>query len=135
MAVTHDPIFTQTVRNIAAKATAAKTTMTDSANAVLLDTAGANGSEYSHISARANGTFTDTVLYLFTSSDAGTTLHQKAAIKVTGATISTTAAPAENSFGFTKDSPLKLTAGERLYCAASVVLSAGWEFEGTVEDY
>jgi hypothetical protein len=135
MSKTSDPFFSVSVANIAAKATAAKTTMTDNANAVLAFTAGAEGAIVNTLKARALGTFTDTVIYAFTSSDGGTTLHLKAAVKVTGATVSTTAVTPSGDLGPTYDEPWQLNANERLYVAASVVLAAGWEFEGSAENF
>ena len=135
MAVSYDPMCVANLESFHAKATAAKTTMTDSTNAVLLYTAPADGAEIPRLKARANGTNTASVLYLFTSSDAGTTLHLKAAVDAAAQTISTTAAPDEIDFGVTESAPMVLGGTVRLYCATSVALAAGWEFEGQAKEY
>lgn len=135
MAVSYDPMCVAKLKNFAAKATAAKTTMSDSTNAVLLYTAPTDGAEIPRLKARANGTNTQSVLYLFTSADAGTTLHLKEAIDAAAQTISTTAAQDAIDFGCTESAPMVLSGGERLYCAASVALAAGWEFEGQAKEY
>lgn len=136
MATSNDPIFATGVRNFAAKATAAKTTYSDNTSAVLLFTADADGSLVTRCKARAIGTTSGaTVLYLFTSPDGGTTLFLKEAILLgTVDSVSTTDAPATTDFGYSKDNPLALSPNERLYCAISVALAAGFIFEGQAED-
>jgi hypothetical protein len=135
VAFVNDPVFTQGVVNFAGKATAAKTALEDNTNAILLYTAPTNGALITSTKARALGTNTASVLYLFTSADAGTTLRMKAAKNAAAQTISTTAAPDATDFGFTDEAPLKLSGGERLYGAASVALAAGWIFEGAAEPF
>lgn len=136
MTKTLDPFYSTSVANIAARATAAKTTMTDGANAVLALTAGAEGAIVNGLNARALGTVsTDTVCYAFTSADAGTTLHLKAAVKIAAATVSASVPPVPVSLGPTFDAPWELAASERLYIAIGVALTAGVEFEGSAEQF
>lgn len=135
MAYSYDPICVKTLGNFAAKATAAKTTMTDSANAVLAYTAPAEGAIITRLHARANGTNGASVLYAFTSADAGTTLHLKHAKTAVGETISTTGVQADNDMGPTEEEPWYLAGSERLYVASSVALAAGWEFEGSFKAF
>lgn len=136
MAKTLDPFFSTAVKNIAARATAAKTTMTDSTNAVLAYTAGNEGSVINSLKVRALGTVsTDTVCYAFTSSDGGTTLHLKGAVKIVAATVSASVPPVTGDLGPTFDAPWELSANEKLYVAIGVALTAGFEFEGSAEDF
>lgn len=134
MAKTLDPFYSTALENIAARATAAKTTMTDVTNAVLAFTAGNEGAIVNTLYARALGTVsTDTVCYAFTSSDSGTTLHLKGAAKITAATVSASVPPVAADLGATFDEPWELKASERLYVAIGVALTAGIEFEGSAE--
>lgn len=137
MAKTLDPFFSTAVRNVAAKATAAKTTMSDNANAALLFTAGAEGSICNRLLARGLANYTDTVCYVFTSSDSGTTLNLKAAVKASapGTAISTTAVAPAIDMGASFDAPLQFSANERVYVAISVAQTTGFLFEGSVEDF
>lgn len=137
MAKTLDPFYSTAVRNVAAKATAAKTTMTDATNAVLLATAGAEGSIVNSCKARTIGTGTvgDTVCYLFTSSDGGTTLHLKANVKHASTAVSTTNPAPVVDLGPSFDEPMQLSANEKLYCAISVANATGFEFEASLEDF
>lgn len=134
MAVSNDAVYAQKPVNFAAKATAAKTTMSDSTNAVLLHTASANGDVVTRVKARPQGTATAGVCYLFTSKDSGTTLSMKEAEAAAADTVSTTDAPAPISFSnISEDAPMLLSPNEQLYCAISVALSAGYVFEGHAE--
>jgi hypothetical protein len=135
MTTSNEAIYPQGIRNFAAKATAAKTTMTDTTNAVLLVTAGANGSLVKRCRARANGASADSVLYLFTCVDGGSTLHMKEVMDApVDGSVSTTVAQQVIDMGPSEDEPMRLSPLEKLYCAASVALAAGWEFEGDLED-
>lgn len=136
MAVSNEAIYPQGYRNFAAKITAAKTTMTDTTNAVLLFTAGAQGSKVTRAKARANAASADSVLYLFTCVTATSVLHMKEVkdAPVDGS-VSTTVAQQVIDFGYTDDTYILLAPGELLYGAASVALAAGWEFEGHAEDF
>lgn len=136
MAKTLDPFYSTAVANIAARATAAKTTMTDATNAVLAFTAGAEGGIVNSLNVRALGTVsTDTVCYAFTSPDGGTTLHLKGAAKIPAATVSASVPPVPVSLGPTFDAPWELAPNEKLYVATGVALTAGFEFEGSAEQF
>lgn len=138
MTKTLDPFYSTGVKNVYGKATAAKTTMSDATNAVLLYTAPSEGAIVNRCTVRALGTFTDTLAYLFTSPDA-VNLHLKGAVKLTGATVNTTTLTPTGDFGaaggWDNDKPLVLTGGEKLYGAISVALVAGFEFEADVEEF
>lgn len=136
MAWSNEAVYTQKPFNFAARATAAKTTMTDNTNAVLAYTAGAEGAIIVRLNARALATPSGaTVLYVFTSNDGGTTLALKAAILVSSDTVSTTDPPAQQNMGPSVNDPWRLSPNERLYVAASVALASGWQFEGDGEDF
>lgn len=136
MAYSNDPICFAGIANFAAKATAAKTTMEDATNAALLYTAPTNGAEITRAKARALGTLSGaTVLYLFTSSDAGVTLRLKEAVLISSDTVSTTDPPTATDLNASEDVPIVLSGGERLYCGISVALAAGVLFEGHARTY
>lgn len=132
MAYSNEAVYSQSIVTFAAKATAAKTTMTDSTNAVLAYTAPTEGAVITRLRARPLGTTASaTVLYAFTSTDSGTTLAMKdVAFSSAADTVSTTDAPATIDFGVSAEDPIYLAGSERLYVAASVALAAGWQFEG-----
>jgi hypothetical protein len=132
--VSNDPIFATGFSNFAARATAAKTTMTDNTNAVLAHTAGAEGSWIKRLRVRAEATFAaNLVAYAFTSSDGGTTLRMKSAVLLTAATVSDTVAPIEYDLGPTETTPWRLSASERLYVAVSKATPC--QFDGDFDDF
>jgi hypothetical protein len=143
MATSLDPIFATRFGNLTAKATAAKTTFTDSTNAVRFQRLGANwvvpteGATITRLKARCigAGAIGDTICYIFTSSDGGTTLALKEAVKFTAQTVSTTIRSEVVDFLATMSEPLQLTAGEWLYAAISVAQATGFQFEGSFEDF
>lgn len=126
-------VTTQSVRVEQCICTAAKTTYNDAANAVLLFTAGANGSLLKNVSAIPRATVTATQLKLFRSSDGGTTLlllpYNKAMAAHTVA--ETTAIPATD-MGV---SGLRLSPGDEIYAATGVALAAGIVFTAEGEDF
>jgi hypothetical protein len=117
MAVTANSIITaQAVQSDQNVCTAAKTTYGDGANAVLLMSAGANGSVVYAITAIPRGTLAAaTKLMLFKSNDAGTTLAYINAVVVASYTDAATTAPTQSTFGYSETNPLRLKASERLY--------------------
>lgn len=143
MATSPDPIFATGFGNLVAKPTTAKTTMTDSTNAVRFQAAGSNweagaeGALITRMKARCLGTGSigATVCYLFTSPDDGTTLCLKAAKLFSAQTVSTTVPSAEVDFEATFDDPIALSPGEWLYAAISVTNATGFQFEGSFEDF
>lgn len=143
MTTSLDPIFSTGFGNLVAKCTAAKTTMADVTNAVRLSSEGANwaagveGAIINRMKARciASGAIADTLCYLFTSADDGTTLCLKAAAKFTAQTVNTTTVSAVVDLDATFDEPLQLSPGEWLYAAISVAQATGFQFEGSYEDF
>lgn len=101
----------------------------------LLLTAGAAGAVVDRVTAVPRATIAATVVYLFASSDGGTTQRLINAKPAGAETISTTAAPTVIDFGYTRLAPLELAANEHLYCAASVALAGGWCFRAEGADF
>jgi hypothetical protein len=126
MAVSQNKIVSsQAVRSRSALATVAKTTFTDAANAVLLATSDAtNGGVVYGITAIARATITASKLQIYRSSDGGTTLILIRTRLMAAYTMSNTDSQSEVDFGWTESVPLRLQAGDSLYCAAAVVPAA-----------
>lgn len=143
MAVSNDPIFSTGFGNLVAKATSAKTTMTDSTGAVRFTSAGANweagaeGAIINRLKARClgAGSIGATVCYIFTSADDGTTLALKAAALFEAQTVSTAIPSATVDLEASFDEPIQLAPGEWLYAAISVAQATGFQFEGSYEDF
>lgn len=127
-------ITTQSVKTAQAVCTTAKTTYNDSTNAVLLLTAGSNGSVAYGIKAIPRATATQTHCQLFRSPDNGTTLYYCNGVTMGATTVSTTTAPTAADFGYTESIPLRLAANERLYAGIGVTLSGGIVFDAQFED-
>lgn len=128
MAVTNTAIFPQVMQAVGAKLTAARTTYdaTGDTNAVVLATAGANGSEFSHVGAQPTATSTASQVYLFWTLDSGTTNYLCAIVAQPAQTVSTTSTPAPvamqhlDGTNITEANPLRLTANAVLYAAQTV---------------
>jgi hypothetical protein len=138
MAKTFTAPFAQTVNNSNLVLTTATTGITtDSvANVALLYTAGTEGSLVTSITAIPRATVTATVIYLFVSSDNGTTSRLIDSILMPAQTLSTTTAVAQSVFtNYTEDYPLRLKANERLYAAISVALTNGIVIAARGMDY
>ena len=136
MTVQHDPVFTQSVKTAQAVCTAAKTTYNDATNAVLLWTAGADGSLIKKLSAAPRATVTATQLQLYISKDSGTTLHLIDSELMAAYTMAQTTAVPETAFGnISESTPLRLGPTERLYVAAGVALAGGIVFAAEGEDF
>lgn len=114
--------------------TAAKSTYNDAANAVLLYTAGANGSVVYSVRALPRATVTATQLQLYRSSDAGVTLLLFDLALMAAYTMAQTTSTPKNDFGYTETAPLRLEAGERIYAAIGVALAGGIVFDAMGED-
>lgn len=136
MAVTPNSIVTtQTVNTAQAVCTAAKTTYGDATNAVLLFTAGANGSLVKRISALARATVSATQLQLYKSAD-GITLQLVDVALMPAYTMAATTAQSKATFpDYTATDPLRLEAGERLYVGIGVALAGGVVFSAEGEDF
>lgn len=138
MAKIYTAPFAQTVNNSNCVLTTLTGGITNDTptNAGLVFTAGAEGSLVTSITAIPRATVTATVLYLFISSDAGTTMRLIDSILIPAQTLSTTAAVTLSSFtNYTEDYPLRLKANERLYVAISVSLASGVVVEARGMDY
>lgn len=135
MAVTPNSIVTaQAVKSASAVATAAKTTLSDSTNAVKLLTPGANGSVLYGLKALARATVTATKVQLYRSPDNGTTMNLIATTVMAAYTMTNTDAQAVTDFGYTETSPLRVAAGDTLWIGASVALAGGIVFDAQYED-
>lgn len=105
-------------------------------NSVLLFTAGSEGSVVTALEAIPRATVTAANIYLFSSTDSGTTLRLIDCVLMAAQTLSTTAAVTQTVFtNYTEDYPLRLAANERLYVAASVSLASGIVVEARGMDY
>jgi len=138
MAKTFTAPFAQTINNSNAVLTTLTGGITTDSptNSVLLFTAGAEGSVVSAIEAMPRATVTATNIYLFSSTDGGTTLRLIDCMLIAAQTLSITAAVTQTVFtSYTEDYPLRLKANERLYVAASVSLASGIVVEARGMDY
>lgn len=136
MAVTQNKIiYPQSQKFASAVATAAKTTYNDTTNAVLLLTAGADGSVVTSLTAIPRATATATQLQLYVSPDSGTTLYLLSTALLAAYTMAQTTLDPIVDFGFTQQEPLRLAATNRLYIAAGVALAGGIVFNAQYQDY
>ena len=139
MAKTNLAPFAQNKRTGIAIATTAKTIYNDTANTVLVVTAGPEGAILRRITAIARATVTATQLQYYRSLDGGVTMTFFGTAIMPAATLSaTTIFPEvlkyELASGFL-DTPIALAANERIYCAIGVALAAGIVFTGEWEDF
>ena len=129
MTMTATPIFGQTPKLATCVATGALTDLDDAPGSELqvLLTAGANGAAIYGAWGVPRATATATVLYLFVSTDGGSTKRMVDAALAAADTLSTTDPPARVAFGaYSETTPLRVPAGAIVYFGASVALSAGW---------
>lgn len=112
------------------------------ANTVLLVKAGENDALLSSISAMPRSTLGATPLYLWTSIDNGSTKHLIASALLTGGPLSTTTEIPRVAFKhpdgtvISEFNPLRLQAGEELYCGIGVTVSPGGiVFSGRSSDF
>ncbi len=141
MTVSHEAVFPQTIKVGVCTCTAAKTTYNNLTNAVLLYTAGAEGSEISHLSAMPRATVTATQAQIFLSLDGGATgfflSSEVIAANPMSQTTKCAATPIPNSDGtaISESSPLRLPANAKLYAGIGVALAAGVDFMAQGRDY
>ena len=134
MAATANSIITpQGIKDAQAVCTAAKTTYGDNTNAVLLLTAGANGSILYGLTAIPRATVTATQLQLFRTTN-GTTLYLVRTALMAAYTMAQTTQAAQTDFGYAETAPLRIAAGESLYVGAGVALAGGIVFDAQYED-
>ncbi|MBI3447227.1 MAG: hypothetical protein HY055_18125 [Magnetospirillum sp.] len=139
MAVTNTATFAQGMALDACVCTAAKTTYNDNANAVLLSTAGANGSEYTHIAAIPRATVTATQVQLYAYDGANYWLIATALIAAY-TMAQTTQCPATalthiDGTAINEFNPLRLQSGWKLYAAIGVALAGGVVVTAQRKDY
>jgi hypothetical protein len=136
MAVTtNKQVWPQAQKFSSAICTAAKTTYNDATNAVLLVTAGADGSVVTSITAIPRATVTATQLQLFISPDSGTTLYLINTALMPAYTMAATTQAVPVDFGYTVAAPLRIAATNRLYVGAGVALAGGIVFNASYQDY
>ena len=135
MAVNHEAVFTQTVKTAQAVCTAACTTYGDTANKVLLLTAGADGALVKKLTATPRATVTATQLQLYISKDAGVTMQLVGSALMAAYTMAATTAAPSTAFDASGSSPYRLAAGDRLYVAIGVALAGGIVFHAEFEDF
>jgi hypothetical protein len=139
MAVTSTPIFPQSVAHDACVCTAAKTTYGDATNAVLLSTAGTNGSEYVHIAAIPRATVTATQLQLYACN--GSTYYLLGTALMAAYTMAQTTQCASTQLyhidgtAISETSPLRLQSGWSLYAGIGVALAGGIVFHAQRRDF
>lgn len=111
------------------------------ANAVLLGTAGAEGGILTSISAIPRATVTATALYLWSSTDGGTTKQLIASALMPAYTLAATTENARTVFkhadgtAISETAPLRVQAGEKIYCGIGVTLAAGIVFSARETDF
>jgi ABC-type iron transport system FetAB permease component len=129
-------IYTQELLTAAAICVAAKATYTDNVNAVKLLTAGANGALVKSIKAIARGTVTPTQLqlYLKRPTDAAYYMLPLGAM-LAGYTMAASTANTPAAFAVSASDPLRLGAGDEVWCAIGVALAAGVVFEAEFENF
>lgn len=137
MGMTYTAAFAQTPQTYTAVCTTAGTWTSDSpSNTVLLLTAGANGNIVNHIWAMPRDTVTATALFLFVSTNSGTTQRLIDSVLLPANTASATTAMPQTIFtNYSEASPLRLAAGAQLYVSIGVSLANGIVFYAQSVDF
>lgn len=140
MAVSQNKVVTtQVVATDLAVCTAACTTYGDTANKVLLITAGPDGSLVYRIRATPRATVTATQLQYYLSKDGGATLSLIGTELMSAYTMAaTTKAPTTDWSQISEDAPMRLAGGatpDRIYVAIGVALAGGVVFEAERENF
>ncbi len=145
MAKTTSAAFPQTHDYSTAVATAATTSLNDDtpANQVTLLTASSEGDRVIKLWAIPRATSTAGVLYLWVSTDSGSTKRLALSKTISANTVSATSAPNPVEFCWNNDpsrpisevEPLELKAGAILYAGYSQALSAGMVFHAIHIEY
>lgn len=145
MSASNHAIFPQLAFNVSAVVTAANTVLSDTPDAnavelVLPATVETDGAQLVGLWALPRSTCSASVLYLYRSTDNGTTKRLVAVATAAADTVSATDAPLEVVFKvrgsiISESNPLYLqpgtgTAKTRLYVGASVALAGGWAISG-----
>lgn len=134
---TNTAVLPQTPVTASAVVTASKTTYNDNVNAVRLIPAATvpNGALIKKLSAIPRASVTASQLQIYRSPDQGTTLYLVDSALLPAYTMSSTTAVPKTDFGYADSNILKLKAGEELWCASAVALSAGIVFNIDYEAY
>lgn len=149
MAKTFTAPFAQTPQTASAVATAVVSLTTSGVeqsatvtNSVLLLTAGAEGSILTSLSAIPRATVTATALWIWSSTDNGTTKNLIASALMPAYTLAATTENtrtvfkhADGSTVISETAPLRLAAGEKLYVGIGVALSSGIMFNARYSDF
>jgi len=127
----------QNVLTATAVCTAAKTDLSNTANAVRLIAAGTNpnGTFLKRVVVVPRATAGATQAVLYRSYDSGTTLFPFASIQLPAYTANTSTAVTIGDFGFSEDQPGRQRAGEELWCSVGVALAAGFVFSAEYEAF
>lgn len=111
------------------------------ANSVLLGTAGAEGGILTSLSAIPRATVTATALYVWSSTDGGTTKNLIASALMAAYTLAATTENARTPFKhadgtvISETAPLRLQANEKLYVGIGVTLASGIMFNARETDF
>jgi len=139
MTVTNTATFAQSMALDACVCTAAKTTYSDGANAVLLSTAGTNGSEYTHVGAIPRATVANNQIQLYAFDGASYFLIATAMMAAYTMSQSTqspsTALSNIDGSTISEANPLRLQPGWKLYAAIGVALAGGVVVSASRKDY
>ena len=148
MAKTFTAPFAQTPQTASAVATTAVSLTTSGVeqsttvtNSVLLCTAGADGSILSGLTAIPRATVTATALWLWSSTDGGTSKNLVASALMPAYTLAATTENARTVFKhadgtvISESAPLRLAATEKLYVGIGVTLAAGIMFNARYTDF
>jgi len=138
MSKTPTAVFAQTPHTASAVATAALGSITTDTptGAVLLMTAGPDGSVVTRLSAMPRASVTASSLVLFISNDNGVTMRVKDSQLMLAQTVDTSHAIAQTLFPTYADgTPLRLGAGDKLYVGSQVALAAGIVFAVEYTDF
>lgn len=139
MTVTNTAAFAQGMALDVCLCTAAKTSYGDGVNAVLLSSAGINGSEYTHVAAMPRATVTATQVQLYAHDGTGywfiaSALMPAYTLAQTTACVPTTLTHIDGT-AITEFNPLRLQPGWKLYAAIGIALAGGVVVSAQRKDY
>ena len=126
--------FAQTPETLSATITGVDDLTDSPANTLIIATAGVDGAIFTKLTAIPRATITDASLHLFISRDNGTTQLLISSALMGAHTVDAATAVPVTDFGYSKDSPLELAAGDELYVGSGVALAGGIEFNSEWSD-
>lgn len=138
MSNTYTAAFAQTTKTKSAVCTMAVASMNTNTptNTAALFTAGTNGALVTKLQALPRGTITATALYLFVSTNGGTTKYLVDSELATAYTYATTTAIPETKFANISESvAMRLEAGASLYVGIGVSATDGIVFTAEATDF